>query len=123
MHLNTKVLMIASAVLMGVVGILLSFLPQEIGALFGGVDAIILQLMGAVYFGWSMANWTAKASLMGGIYGRAIGIGNFAHFMIGAFALLKRANMDEPLMLGLAIVYILFAIFFGVVFFTHPKTQ
>jgi len=76
--MNTKVIMTLSAIVMGGVGILLSFLPHELLAQFQSasvhtIDALIIQLMGALYFGFAMINWTAKANLIGGIYSRHCG--------------------------------------------------
>lgn len=126
--MNTKVLMTTSAVLMISVGVTLTFLPLEVSELLGspgtGVTPIVLQVMGALYFGWGMVNWTAKANLIGGIYGRPVAIGNLSHFMIGALALMKGYSSNSSgLMLTAMIVYIVFAIAFGYVFFTHPVSK
>jgi hypothetical protein len=128
MTMNTKTIMILSAVVMGAAGIALLFIPQEIHAQFqveatevNPVDALILQLMGAMYFGFAMINWTAKANLIGGIYGRPIAIGNVTHFTVGALGLLKGfISSRQELLLAPALIYLLFAIGFTVVFFTHP---
>ncbi len=122
--MNTKTLMFASAILMGITGIILSFAPQEFATYFdlAGTDTIILQLLGALYFSFALVNWTAKANLMGGIYSRPVSIGNLAHFTIGGLALLKYASSHTTAMIVwiAVVVYILFAILFGVVFYTTP---
>jgi hypothetical protein len=127
--MNTKLLMTLSAVVMGITGILLSFLPNEVlsyvHSITGAIlDALILQILGAVYFGFAMMNWTAKANLIGGIYGRPIAIGNLTHFVIGTLALIKGyfASFDL-IILALSIVYGIFAILFTVVFFRHPVSD
>ena len=113
-----------SAFAMGIAGILLLFLPQELSAYWGleGTPPVLLQLLGALYFSFAMVNWTAKANLLGGIYGRPISIGNFTHFLIGGLALDKLAFRDslQPALVGTAIIYSIFAVLFGYVFFTHP---
>lgn len=123
--MNTKPVMIASAMAMGVVGVVLSFMPQEVLQYVGSdstsIHPIILQLMGALYFSFAMINWTAKANLIGGIYGRPIAIGNFTHFMVGALALIKTYMTSRTnVVLVPSIVYAVFAILFGIIFFTHP---
>lgn len=121
--MNSKYLMIASTLLLGLTGIALTIFPQEISVAVSSIDAdpIVLQIVGALYFGFAMLNWTAKDNLIGGIYGRPIAIGNFSHFIIGAFALLKFAVRNSSTTIWiLAIVYILFAVAFGYIFTHHP---
>jgi hypothetical protein len=124
--MNTKLLMTLSALTMGVAGIILSFMPHEILRYVGSttitiLDPLVLQILGAVYFGFGMVNWTAKANLIGGIYGRPIAMGNFCHFAIGGLALIKGYfSKPEMTLLTLSIVYIGFGILFGVVLFRHP---
>jgi len=125
--MNTKLLMIASAVFMGLIGITLSFMPSEILRVLGQVSnpilIIILQLTGALYFGFAMTNWMAKTVLIGGIYARPLCIGNFTHFFIAGLALIKfclNSNTSSIYIFILAIIYIIFAILFGYVLFTHP---
>lgn len=128
--MNTKLLMMASAILMGIAGIVLSFGPQEVlvglGQDYNQISVIALQLMGALYFGFAITNWIAKGTIIGGIYGRPISIGNFTHFFVGGLALAK-AYMNGsklPLIILLAaIIYLVFAILFGYVLLTHPKKQ
>ena len=118
--------MTLSALAMGVAGVILSFLPHEISGylhLTAGtiVDVLILQILGALYFGFAMLNWTARANLIGGIYSRPVAIGNLAHFIIGALALLKGYSSSfELIVLIMAMVYSGFAISFVMIFFIHP---
>lgn len=122
--------MMASALLMGVVGIVLSFGPQEILGALGQdsnqISVIAIQLMGALYFGFAMTNWMAKGAIIGGIYSRPISVGNFTHFFIGGLALAKTYlnGSNLPLIILLtAIIYLVFSILFGYLLFTHPKKQ
>jgi len=124
--MNTKILMSASAVIMGGAGIVMSFAPDEILSGVGIIDVasaerLLVQLAGAVYFGFAMVNWTAKANLIGGIYSRPVAIGNFAHFVVGALALSKGyfSEKDNTVLI-VTIAYVIFAILFGMVLFTHP---
>lgn len=124
--MNTKLLMISSALTMGIVGIFLEFIPQEVLNYFGsqptGISTLLMQLTGALYLGFAMMNWMAKTVLIGGIYARPLAMGNFVHFIVGALALLKygySASTSVTVWL-MAIIYSLLAILFGVVFFRHP---
>ena len=56
-----------------------------------GINIIVLQLLGGLYFGFGMLNWTAKGNLTGGIYSRPVAMGNLTHFVMGGLALLKFA--------------------------------
>lgn len=124
--MDTKTLMIASSFAMGLIGIVLSFLPNEIlnflsTSSLSVFAPIVLQILGALYFAFAMINWTAKNNLIGGIYARPIAIGNLTHFTIGALALIKGFFVtDDFLILSFAITYSIFAVLFGIVFFNHP---
>ncbi|WP_026308476.1 hypothetical protein [Spirosoma spitsbergense] len=122
--MNTRLLMVISAFFMGSAGLLLSFFPQELLTYWGvaGTPPVFLQLLGALYFSFAMVNWTAKANLIGGIYSRPISTGNFAHFLIGSLAFDKLAFISSfhPALVGAGLIYSIFAILFGYVFFTHP---
>lgn len=123
--MNTKLVMIASAIVMGTIGVVLSFMPHEVlqyaGSDPASINPLILQLMGALYFSFAMINWTAKANLIGGIYGRPVAIGNLTHFIIGALALGKSYMASRMnVVLAPCIFYLIFAVLFGIIFFTHP---
>ncbi len=124
--MNAKLVMTLSALIMGATGIVLSFMPQEVSGYFTGtpptvLEAVIWQVMGALYLAFAITNWTARANLIGGTYGRPIAIGNLSHFVIAALALLK-AHVSQPstVLLVAGVVYVLFAIFFAIIFMTHP---
>jgi hypothetical protein len=128
--MNTKLLMILSSLLMAVCGVLLQFFPHEILNYFNvdsrGVLPLLVQMISALYLGFAMMNWMAQTVLIGGIYARPLAMGNFLHFTIGAFALLRYAYAAQNswAVWIAAIVYSLLAILFGIVLFTHPlKTK
>jgi hypothetical protein len=124
--MNTRLLMILSSLLMAACGVLLQFLPHEILNYFNvdskGILPLLVQMMGALYLGFAMMNWMAQTVLIGGIYARPLAMGNFLHFTVGAFALLKYAYAAQNswAVWVAAIVYSLLATLFGVVVFTHP---
>ena len=128
MSINTRLLMGASALAMGVWGLILSFLPQEALSFAGlspdGFLPVLVQVAGAMYLGFAMMNWMAKASLIGGIYNRPIVMANMLHFVVAALALIKAAlaaRSSLGLLIGAAL-YSLFRVLFAVVLFTHPST-
>ncbi|HET8810434.1 MAG TPA: hypothetical protein VFM65_09250 [Flavobacteriaceae bacterium] len=125
--MNTKIVMMLSALILGIAGIILTFLPAEISALLGFENtksiSLLFQILGALYFGFGMLNWMAKSSLIGGIYNRPIAIANFAHFTIGGLALLKTVFSNPGLswiFWGTTLVYLFFALIFGWILFHHP---
>ncbi len=121
--MNTKYLMISSAIILGLLGIILIFMPKELILYFkmtpGLFNLLILQLAGALYFGFALLNWMGKDNIIGGIYSKPVALGNFAHFFVGAITLIKVAftNSSSFLILAVAVIYLIFAILFGVVFF------
>ena len=117
-----------SAALMGALGIVASFLPQE--ALSAarvqvqGPTVVLVQITGALYLAFAFLNWTARGILIGGIYGRPIALANFAHFIISAITLIKFLTDETSIALAAdAAVYSLFAVWFGLVLFTHPGSS
>jgi len=126
--MNTKALMSLSAMVMAAGGIVLQFFPHEVlrhvGIAPDGIMPLLGQILGALYLGFAMLNWMAKAVLVGGIYARPLAMGNLMHFTVGALALLKYAAVGEhswTIWMAVAI-YSLLAIMFGIVLFTHPGT-
>ncbi|MEA2465742.1 MAG: hypothetical protein QOJ98_3489 [Acidobacteriota bacterium] len=121
--MNTKILLTASALFMGAMGIAGTFAPHELlraaGVAPAGMLPLLVQLLAALLFAFAMVNWLARGSLIGGIYNRPVAVGNVAHFTIGALALAK-ATMAGEGNLVLTIVYVAFAIGFGVVLFRSP---
>jgi len=124
--MHTKLLMSLSALFMVALGLLASFLPQEIAAHLGAPPGsgivLIIQIGGALYLGFAILNWTAKAILIGGIYSRPVALGNFLHFAVVAITLLKAllgGSRSNEIIVG-AIIYFFFGVWFGLVLFTHP---
>jgi hypothetical protein len=127
--MKTNALMSLSAILMAVLGIGASFLPQEILS-YSGADprdlgVLLVQVIGALYLGFAMLNWMARGNLIGGVYSRPVAMGNFLHFAVVAIALLKAllgGASAEIILIG-AVVYSVFAVWFGLVVFTHPAKR
>ena len=125
--MNTELLMVLCALFLAALGILASFFPQEILAFSGsqdeGLAVLVVQIAGALYLGFAFLNWTARASVLGGIYGRPVVLGNLLHFVVVTLALWK-AVATGPQMTGVvagAVVYSVFAVSFGMLLFVQPS--
>ena len=126
--MKTKLLMTSSALFCGIIGILLSFLPNEIAEYLSVEPTIItilfLQILGAIYLGFGILNWTAKGTLIGGIYNKPIVLGNLLHFAVGAIELIKvisNIQIHREIIIFLTVFYVIFALLFAYVIKTNPK--
>lgn len=124
--MNTRILMISSTVFMGLSGAALTFLPNEITSSItttpNPIFTLAFQLLGALYLGFALLNWMAKDALIGGIYNKPLAVGNFMHFAVGAFALVKVVSTIEThseIVISLTIIYAAFALLFAYVFRTN----
>jgi len=124
---NTRLLMTASSMALGFAGIAASFAPEELLASVGAPAVqplpVVIQLLGAMYVAFALTNWTAKDSVIGGIYARPVSIGNCAHFVTGALALAKQQTTHGPstmLMVALAVYAVLALCFTWLVFGSSP---
>lgn len=123
--MRTDLVIGASAVVLGAMGLLLSFGPEEVAGALGVADptalqALSLQLVGAAQLGWAMVNWMSRHNRFGGIYGRPLVVGNLLHFFAGGSAILKGSVGSSPALLTAGIVYALFAVAFGWLLFRNP---
>ena len=125
--MKTKLLMTSSALFCAIIGILLSFLPNEIAEYLSVEPTIItilfLKILSALYLGFGILNWMAKGTLIGGIYNRPIAIGNLMHFGVGAIALVKvisNIQTHSEIIIFLTVFYVIFSLLFTYVFKTNP---
>ena len=128
--MNTRSLMMISAIFLAVNGFGFTFFPNEIAGLLINDDnyilILILQILGALYLGFSILNWMSKASLIGGIYNKPILIGNLLHFFTASMTLIKltfKVETNLQLIFSYTIIYSLFTLSFGYVFFTNPDLK
>ena len=123
--MKTRTLMMASSLFLGVAGLSALFAPEELLKLVSLPQTtplpVLIQLMGALYLSFALMNWTAKESIIGGIYLRPISIANFSHFIMGALTLIKYqlSNAANGFLWGVLIVYVTFAIIFTWLVFVH----
>ena len=109
--------MTVSALSMAILGAMLLFAPNEVSRLLlpdvGG--PVLAQLLGAALLGSASANWTARSSALGGIYGRAVVAGNQTHLTVGAFVLVNsgfHVGDHHPAYWLLTVLYVVGAAFF-----------
>jgi hypothetical protein len=111
------------AAVLGIAALALIFAPELVleRLAIGPVEGALLlgQLYGAALFGLAIIAWFARTMLLGGIYGRAIVVGGFAHALVGVFALFHavRALPANGWIWGAFIVYAMLAIWFGTLMF------
>ena len=128
--MNTKLIMASSAILLGIIGVGLTFLPQAI-LTYLNIGAskpllLILQLLGGLYFGFAMLNWMSQWSVIGGIYNKPVSVANFAQFFVGGMALIKdmTSNPELPGVFWIiAAIYIVYAAIFGWLFCNQPVSK
>jgi len=128
--MNTKSLMTLSAIILALIGISLIFLPKEIldylELSVSETLQLLMQIIGSFYFAFAILNWMSKGSIIGGIYNRPIAMANLTHFVIAGLALIKGVLANPSLsyvIWSIAIIYSIFAIFFGIVAFRHPVIE
>jgi hypothetical protein len=115
-----------SAAFLALIGVAITFLPQELLTYASAQPTqalvLLIQVLGALFLGFATLNWMNRGAHVGGIYGRPVTMANFFHFAIGAVALLKGAlALDFPIdVTVVAIAYAVFGAWFGLVLFTHP---
>lgn len=114
-----------SAVFLALLGLATSYWPDKVLGMHGTVPdyatLLLIQMMGALYLGFAILNWTARGVLIGGIYARPLALGNLLHFAMVGIMLIKAAIKFGAVQLATsAFVFSAFAIWFGVVLFTSP---
>ena len=123
--MKTRLLMMLSAIFLAVLGLLTSYMPGEVlsrhGTIPDNATLLLIQMMGALYLGFAILNWMARGILIGGIYARPLALGNFLHFGMVGVMLTREAIEHRVVPLSIsALVFSIFAIWFGIVAFTHP---
>src|ERR1043165_4481131 len=112
--MNTKILMVASSLALGLAGMVASFAPSELLRALGSPAAaplpVLIQLLGGLYVAFAITNWTAKDNAIGGIYSRPLSLGNCVHFVTGALALAKQ-QYSQGVSLPLAAVLVAYTAF------------
>jgi hypothetical protein len=111
------------AFVLGAAALMLIFAPEVVLARFAiepSAGVLMLgQLYGAALFGIAVTTWFARTMLLGGIYGRSIVVGGFAHALVGVFALFHtlRASPGNAFVWGVFAIYAVLALWFGTLMF------
>ncbi len=110
---------------MALLGLATSYFPVKVLSTHGtapdNATLLLVQMMGALYLGFAILNWTARGVLIGGIYARPVALGNFLHFAMVGMMLGRAAFTHGVVQLATsAFVFSVFAIWFGVVLFKPP---
>ncbi|MEX0724371.1 MAG: hypothetical protein WD357_04795 [Gracilimonas sp.] len=127
----SKIVMTGSATLYLILGLGISFFPEVTGRILGtasqsGLDLLLMKVVGALLFGFGVINLMARNSAIGGIYGRAIVLGNIMIALITGSQFLKyiiSANEIEPHFWAITILFLLLFVSFLKLFFTPPVEQ
>jgi len=126
--LNSKSIQILNSIFLGILGLTATFFPNEILNNFGIKQdeylSLVIQIIGALYLGFALTNWLGKTILVGGIYGKALYMGNFAHFLIGGLVLLKwnlKNEFPSIILIILLIGYLIFALLYALNLFRNPS--
>jgi len=124
----SKTILGSSALLLAFAGLGLTFFPDELAQSLDLPDltavTLLIQVIGAMYFGFAMLNWMSRRSLIGGIYNRPIAIANMTHFMMVGIALTKLmvSQVQLPQIFWLiTVIYVVYALIFGWLLFKTPN--
>jgi hypothetical protein len=124
---TSKIVLGSSAIILAASGLALTFFPEELAESInlpeGASVKLLIQTIGAMYFGFAMLNWMSRRSLIGGIYNRPIAIANMTHFMMVGITLTKlMLSKALPQSFWLVtLIYAVYALIFGWLLFTTPN--
>jgi hypothetical protein len=123
-----RFLMITSALFLAACGLATLFAPEKVLGVHGTVPdtatVLLVQMMGALYLGFALLNWTVRNITVGGIHARPVAVANFLHFLVVTLLLGKAAVTHWVLPLAFsALVFGLFAAGFGALLFIKTASQ
>ena len=127
--MNTKLIMSSAAIVLGLTGMACLFFPEEIFKLYnpaaGEVQGLLVQLLGAGFFGFAALDWVSREAPLGGIYGRPVVSANQTHFVVGSFLVIRAAisQPDNVVLWCTLVAYALFAISFSAILYGPPPTK
>ena len=82
--------MVLNAAFLAMLGVGVTFLPQELLIHAGiqplGTLVLLVQILGAMLIGFATLNWMNRSAHIGGIHRRPVSMANCSHFAIGAVA-------------------------------------
>lgn len=123
----SKYILISSAVLNAILGIAITFLPQETGQFIGTTemnyaDLALMQILGSALIGIAITNFMSRGATVGGIYGKPIQMGNLVFHLATGLGLLKFVFSAESwILFGIpALLYLALTAGFIKLNFTSP---
>lgn len=125
--MTTRLLLIGSALFLGVPGLLLCFAPAELAQHMGwpAPPALLLLLQGAggLALGLALVGWMSKGMHVGGVYGRPLVMGHLVCYTVAGLAVLRSLLHGElpPAGWALAVPLLVFAALFGRLLFAQPS--
>ncbi len=130
MNKGSYYLLTISAAYNTLLGLLTSFLPEEILMALkvpaSPLSILLIQILGAFFIGFAMINYLAKNSPIGGIYNKAILMGNIAYHCIAAIVFIKFVlsdNLYGEVVILLTTMYLIIGAGFIRLNFVMPKAQ
>lgn len=127
---TTKYFLSAHAIYLGLLGLFLIFLPDNVEKLLqleaNKTVQLLLQLTGGLYFSLAMLNWMIKGTPIGGIYNRPSLIANLSYYLVIIPTLIKfliNQNELSSLLVILAITSIIFGSGFIRLFYKNPTSS
>jgi len=124
-----RLILTASAIVLGVFGAVALFAPDELSPIFGAPSTALstaIQLIGSGFLGFAGLNWMSRGNRIGGIYARPLGIGNLMLFTTAALTVGRAATTGQipSASLGLcAVLGLLAASFAWLVFLHDPLSE
>ena len=113
------------AALLLVAGAALLFAPEvafSAATLAGPEPLVLAQLVGAALLGFAAANWTGRGAILGGIYGRAVVVGNQAFAFVGVLVLVRNLPSERsPAFWALLLVLVFGAGLYSVLLYRPPR--
>lgn len=122
-----RVVMSATTLVFGVLGIATLFLPAEVAELMdmrGGPD-FVLQLVGAGFLTVAILDWMGRGAIYGGVFGRPIVVANLMFGTVGSLSLLSALIRGEaqPGMWAVAAILGLHALAFAYLLKAPPYQE
>lgn len=122
--MRTRMLMSVSAALFAALGACLTFLPDDILAMVKRAPddgaVLSLKMLGALYLGFAILDWSARGNLLGGIYSRPVVLGNFMYFTVATLTMTRALSIGSVVAVALAIHAVLLVWFSLVLFSGGP---
>jgi hypothetical protein len=107
---NSKIIVTSAALVLFACGSVLLFAPVEVVP----AAPLVAQWLGSALLGLAAVDWTGRSSSVGGIYGRALLMGNLVTFNVGGLVTLRAfLNVRNVDLLIIATISLILGASFG----------